>query len=257
VAEAVGGVSAGQASGASGTSMAAWWPGGRAARQPPADPSGAGSRSLRELDDPLLGDLVIGIGNPLRRDDGAGWWLARRAEPWLPAAQLRTVHQLTPELAEDLAAAARVLFIDAWVVPDGRSLEPSGEPGGHRAWAGRTACGMEFTGLNDQPGGRNAARVKSRRAAVLQGLQPAGLPEDGAGVSLGAFSHQLSPSQLLSISALLFGGRPKAWQLLVPTFCLEHGEGFSPRLRRLLPRAERLLRQWIHSRDAIPTAGRA
>ena len=63
------------------------------------------------------GDLVIGIGNTLRGDDGVGWWLAQRAERWRPAVQVRVVQQLTPELAAELAPVNRVLFIDAWLGP--------------------------------------------------------------------------------------------------------------------------------------------
>ena len=40
--------------------------------------------------------LVIGIGNPLRGDDGVGALLAEQAGG-------RSVHQLTPELAAELA----------------------------------------------------------------------------------------------------------------------------------------------------------
>ncbi|MBE9155082.1 hydrogenase maturation protease [Cyanobium sp. LEGE 06113] len=54
--------------------------------------------------------LVIGIGNPLRGDDGVGTLLAEQVGG-------RSVHQLTPELAADLAPLQRVLFIDAWLAP--------------------------------------------------------------------------------------------------------------------------------------------
>ena len=66
--------------------------------------------------------LVIGIGNPLRGDDGAGTWLAEQAavlmaaDPGGPVA-VRSVQQLTPELAEELAQLEEVLFIDAWLAP--------------------------------------------------------------------------------------------------------------------------------------------
>jgi hydrogenase maturation protease len=66
--------------------------------------------------------LVIGIGNPLRGDDGVGSWLAEQAA-LLTAADsggpvaVRSVHQLTPELAEELAQLEEVLFIDAWLAP--------------------------------------------------------------------------------------------------------------------------------------------
>ena len=59
--------------------------------------------------------LVIGFGNPLRGDDGAGWHAAgliaadRRAE----GVTVLRRHQLTPELAEDVSAADLVVFVDA------------------------------------------------------------------------------------------------------------------------------------------------
>ena len=56
--------------------------------------------------------LVIGIGNPLRGDDGVGPLLAEQAGG-------RSVHQLTPELAAELAELEAVLFIDAWLAPAG------------------------------------------------------------------------------------------------------------------------------------------
>jgi Ni,Fe-hydrogenase maturation factor len=68
-------------------------------------------------------DLVIGLGNPLRGDDGVGWWLAQRARRLRPTPRVLQVRQLTPELCVELAAARRVLFIDAWVQP------PSQPPG--------------------------------------------------------------------------------------------------------------------------------
>jgi hydrogenase maturation protease len=55
--------------------------------------------------------LVIGYGNPLRGDDATGTLAARRlAERGFRAL---AVHQLTPELAETIAAARAVVFLDA------------------------------------------------------------------------------------------------------------------------------------------------
>ena len=56
--------------------------------------------------------LVIGIGNSLRGDDGVGALLAEQVEG-------RSVQQLTPELAAELAELKVVLFIDAWLAPAG------------------------------------------------------------------------------------------------------------------------------------------
>ncbi len=65
--------------------------------------------------------LIIAYGNSLRRDDGAGLILAEiLTQRWLTQnypVRLRLVHQLSPELALDLAAPAvmAVLFVDAAV----------------------------------------------------------------------------------------------------------------------------------------------
>jgi hydrogenase maturation protease len=59
--------------------------------------------------------LIVGYGNPLRGDDGVGWHAAqhllkRSAEL---DADVISCHQLTPELAEPVSRAERVIFIDA------------------------------------------------------------------------------------------------------------------------------------------------
>ncbi len=59
--------------------------------------------------------LIIGYGNPLRRDDGFGWHAARRIRESMAErdVEVLTVQQLTPELMEPISRAARVVFIDA------------------------------------------------------------------------------------------------------------------------------------------------
>lgn len=58
--------------------------------------------------------LVIGYGNTLRRDDGAGPWVAQRVGELLgPQACCLAVPQLLPELAEAMAQAKCVVFVDA------------------------------------------------------------------------------------------------------------------------------------------------
>ncbi len=84
-------------------------------------------------------DLVIGVGNTLRTDDGIGPWLVSSLPP-LPKVKTITVHQLTPELADRLSRARRVLFIDAdW---EGREMHLK------RVDEERTAPGHTFS-----PGG--------------------------------------------------------------------------------------------------------
>ncbi len=63
--------------------------------------------------------LVLACGNPLRGDDGAGLVLARHAEEWAAergrAVKVQTQMQWTPELAEEIAAAHAVVFLDCAV----------------------------------------------------------------------------------------------------------------------------------------------
>ena len=59
--------------------------------------------------------LVVGLGNPLRGDDGAAHHVIDSIEKKRPDVRCLALHQLTPDLAEDLAASERVIFIDASV----------------------------------------------------------------------------------------------------------------------------------------------
>lgn len=79
--------------------------------------------------------LVIAIGNPLRRDDGAAWAVADLLEERLPpaAADIRRQIQLTPELAEAVGQARVLIVIDASeTLPAGqtavRSPDETAEP---------------------------------------------------------------------------------------------------------------------------------
>jgi hydrogenase maturation protease len=74
--------------------------------------------------------LIVGIGNTLRRDDGAGWLFAERLADELCKVEervcLEKVHQLTPELAievVDLGATA-IVFVDASIAVQSTTLTP-------------------------------------------------------------------------------------------------------------------------------------
>ncbi len=63
-----------------------------------------------------MGDrvLVIGYGNTLRNDDGAGPAVARRVAAWEKVGvAVRICQQLTPELSAELAAVELAIFVDA------------------------------------------------------------------------------------------------------------------------------------------------
>jgi hydrogenase maturation protease len=64
--------------------------------------------------------LWIAIGNTLRRDDGA----AHRVLDLLGAVEGIRCHQLTPEMAEEISTAEKVVFIDADINPGEARIEP-------------------------------------------------------------------------------------------------------------------------------------
>jgi hydrogenase maturation protease len=73
--------------------------------------------------------LILACGNTLRGDDGVGLWLAEWAEArFREQTGVRVIagHQWTPELAEDVALAASVLFIDCSLdsAPGSVGLQP-------------------------------------------------------------------------------------------------------------------------------------
>lgn len=64
--------------------------------------------------------LVIGIGNELRADDGAGALIVRRLEQYaLPDVQTECIPQLTPEWLERMAGADITILVDVRVPQDG------------------------------------------------------------------------------------------------------------------------------------------
>jgi hydrogenase maturation protease len=59
--------------------------------------------------------LILACGNTLREDDGIGPFLAQWAEEhWRGDARVRVLcdHQWTPDMAEEIAAAETVIFVD-------------------------------------------------------------------------------------------------------------------------------------------------
>ncbi len=67
--------------------------------------------------------LIIGYGNTLRSDDGVGQKVAEIVAGWeLQGVRSLPVHQLTPELADDMAQFDTVIFIDAASPPLSREV---------------------------------------------------------------------------------------------------------------------------------------
>ncbi|MCX7595988.1 MAG: hydrogenase maturation protease [Fischerella sp.] len=68
--------------------------------------------------------LVIGYGNDLRSDDAIGQQVAEKiASKNLPNVKSLSIHQLTPELAETLASADLVIFVDACLTSESYDVQ--------------------------------------------------------------------------------------------------------------------------------------
>lgn len=70
--------------------------------------------------------LVIGYGNTLRSDDGAGQKVVQIIDRWnLPQIRSLFVHQLTPELAVLLAEVELAFFIDVYCIAEDTGIKDS------------------------------------------------------------------------------------------------------------------------------------
>ncbi len=135
------------------------------------------------------GALVIGYGNTLRSDDGAGPFVARALEGRVPAGtRVLDAHQLTPEMAIDISVATRVVFVDA--VDATRETAPR----------------------------ESAPQESGPRVSRLE-------PEPGADP---LNPHASDPGSLLWLAKTLFGGAPEAWLVAIPGVEFGFGEDLSP-----------------------------
>jgi len=76
----------------------------------------APSRAIEELRSQETRVLVIGYGNEIRRDDAIGPQVAAAVAQWnLPGVRTLICQQLTPELADPIASAGHVIFVDATI----------------------------------------------------------------------------------------------------------------------------------------------
>jgi hydrogenase maturation protease len=144
--------------------------------------------------------LVIGYGNPLRCDDGVGPAVASALSCDVRAFGLTVLqrHQLTPELAPDLAAATRLILIDAEMP------------------------------LADEPATRGTSSVTGGSRIAVRTIEPAAC--DGA-----ASSHHLDPSTLLALSRELYGSAPRTYLISVRGDSFEVGEELTDQVAACVP----------------------
>ena len=145
------------------------------------------------------GVLIIGFGNTLRRDDGAGAVAARlmAADPRLGSddVEVREAYQLLPEMSLDIAEAGLVVFVDA----DLRGLPGS----------------IEVHDIDPATAARSDADAR-------------GEP--------GASSHHVGGGELVALAATLAGRAPRAVAVGIGVADTELGEGLSPAVEAALPK---------------------
>ncbi len=160
------------------------------------------------------GALVIGYGNTLRSDDGAGPFVARALEARVPAGtRILDAHQLTPEMAIDISVATRVVFVDA--IDATRETAP--RETAPRETAPRESAPRESAPRESAPR-ESAAQESGPRVSRLE-------PEPGADP---LNPHASDPGSLLWLAKTLFGGAPEAWLVAIPGIEFGFGEDLSP-----------------------------
>jgi hydrogenase maturation protease len=142
--------------------------------------------------------LILGCGNTLRSDDGVGPWLAAWADERFhaePAVRVIARQQWTPDLAEEIAHAESVLFIDC-------ALDT--EPGATRMEPVQPARAQD---------GLATHHVSAAELLALSQELYASLPHEAFLLTIGAGSTEMGESFSTSVNAVL----PEACRLLENT----------------------------------------
>lgn len=141
--------------------------------------------------------LIIGVGNTLRRDDGAGIWLAEAVSRAMAArgsvVETRLLQQLLPEIAEEIYE----LNPQTVVITD---------------------C---------------SAESQEAQEGWVERLVPAE-GDVGEEQERGMGSHGLGAAALIELARRLYGFAGDAWLATVPGVDFAHGEGLSPSTRQAI-----------------------
>ena len=157
--------------------------------------------------------LVIGVGNTLRRDDGAGISLAEAVAAMLvkqgSTVEIRLLQQLLPEMAEEICelGAQTVLIAD---------------------------CRLENSDVRDGWVRRLVAAEDGRRIRRLRSEDGSEDGEDAVGDAAEMGSHGLGAAALIELARRLYGFAGEAWLATVPGADFGHGEGLGPATREAI-----------------------
>lgn len=166
-----------------------------------------------------LTTLIIGYGNTLRGDDGVGYRIAEifeqeedgleshYSEESRHTVRSHPCHQLTPDLAAELAQADRVIFVDA-IAPGSYSLSQSD---------------LECQSTFQMPVDRS---VQTAVDPLVQILRLA--PTDAADRAIApGLAHGLMPQTLLDLTHLLYNHIPETYWILIPSVSFDFCETYS------------------------------
>ncbi|NEP87655.1 MAG: hypothetical protein F6K18_12990 [Okeania sp. SIO2C2] len=141
--------------------------------------------------------LVIGYGNTLRSDDGAGQRVAELVAEWeFQNIRSLPVHQLTPELAEPISQAELVIFVDVYPATSEQGLQVY------------QLCAPHTSPSPHPP------HTQLERGRVEQSQR----------LNIG---HTGEPRSLLALSQFVYKNVPPSWWILIPAVNFEFGENFS------------------------------
>jgi hydrogenase maturation protease len=156
--------------------------------------------------------IVIGYGNTLRCDDGAGQKLAEIVATWeLPQVRSLSVHQLTPELAAEIAEAEIAIFVDAYPVNE-LSIAETTE--------------AEIRSIPIHPS------TYRHDSSVCEGS-----------------GHTADPHSLLCLAEVAYEHAPTAWWILIPALKFEFGEQLSPLTRSGIAKALQKIEQILQDHN--------
>jgi hydrogenase maturation protein HypF len=132
--------------------------------------------------------ILIGYGNTLRGDDGAGQRVAETVAEWnLPNVRSLAVHQLMPELSESLAAAQLAIFVDVYIADAEQDIQ------------------VHCLQANSHPS-NNALQIPNPKHSM---------------------GHTADPLSLLALTQQVYATAPLSWWILIPAVQFEFGEQLS------------------------------
>jgi hydrogenase maturation protease len=152
--------------------------------------------------------LVVGYGNTLRGDDGAGPRVAEllAADPRLAGVEIMQRHQLTPELAADFVGASLVVLIDA------RETGERGE--------------ITIRRLDGDAEHHTGAVAPAEGRSTASGSATAS-----------AWTHHVDAASLVALARELWGATPAVYVVGIGVQSMELGDDLSGAVKRALPSA--------------------